>query len=238
MTKSPSATQEIPVITVDGPSGVGKGAVCTALAQAYGWHLLDSGAVYRAIALVADRANVDPADEAGLLALCSSVDLQFLPTSEGVSVCIDGEVVDEALRSESVSQMASKVASVPAVRRALLARQHGFRQLPGLIADGRDMGTVVFPDAKAKIFLTASPEQRAQRRYKQLKGKGEEVILDRLFSDILERDKRDRERVVSPTVPAPDAIVIDSTDVPLDEVIAQAMAYVEEKISMVADPKA
>lgn len=221
-----------PVITVDGPSGVGKGAVCTALAKALGWHLLDSGAVYRAIGWVAQHRQVDPHDEDALVALCQSVDLRFEPSPEGVSVLIDGQKVDDELRSEVASQMASKVAAIPAVRKALLALQHDFRRMPGLVADGRDMGTVVFPDAVAKIFLTASAEERAQRRYKQLKEKGEHVIFAKLFSDITERDQRDRDRAVSPTVPASDAKVIDSTDMPLETVISEVMAFVEAQCGL------
>ncbi len=227
------ARTSVPVITVDGPSGVGKGAVSAALAKTLGWHLLDSGAVYRAIGWVAQHRHVDPEDEKALVSLCQSVDLRFEPSAEGVCVYIDGQQVEDELRSEATSQMASKVAAIPAVRHALLALQHDFRQMPGLIADGRDMGTVVFPDAVAKIFLTASPQERAQRRYKQLKEKGEHVIFDRLFSDITERDQRDRDRAVSPTVPASDAKVIDSTDMSLDAVIASVMAFVEDRCAEV-----
>ncbi len=221
----------IPVITIDGPSGVGKGAISAALADALGWHLLDSGAVYRAVALVAFEQGIDPADEDQLTAVCQGVDLRFESSeSGGIAVLIDGASVEDRLRAEPVSQMASKVAAIPSVRRALLDLQHGFRQPPGLIADGRDMGTVVFPDAVAKIFLTASAHERATRRFKQLKEKGEDVIFDRLFRDIDERDRRDRERAVSPTVPAADAKVIDSTDMSLDQVIAEATGFVESKL--------
>ncbi len=222
----------IPVITIDGPSGVGKGAISAALADALGWHLLDSGAVYRAVALVAFEQGVDPADEHQLVDICQGVNLEFQSSDSGIAVLIDGDLVDEKLRTESVSQMASKVAAIPSVRRALLDLQYSFREPPGLIADGRDMGTVVFPDAVAKIFLTASAHERATRRFKQLKEKGEDVIFDRLFSDIDERDRRDRERAVSPTVPAADAKVIDSTDMNLEQVIAQAKAYVESKLGI------
>ena len=221
-----------PVITIDGPSGVGKGAVSAALAKDLGWHLLDSGAVYRALALYAYRLGIDSADETGLVTAAAQMDLNFLASSAGISVLINGEPVDEALRSEPVSQMASKVAAIPAVRAALLAMQYQLRQSPGLIADGRDMGTVVFPDAKAKIFLTASPRERALRRFKQLKDKGEDVIFDGLFRDITERDKRDRERAVSPTVPADDALVIDSTGMALEEVITKSKAFVAERIAV------
>lgn len=220
----------IPVIAIDGPSGVGKGALSAALAKHLGWHLLDSGAVYRAVALAAHRAGVASDDETGLVAICHSLELGFKASDTGISVLIDQQPVDEDLRSEPVSQMASKVASIPAVRQALMSLQHTFREWPGLIADGRDMGTVVFPDAIAKIFLTASAEERAHRRFKQLKDKGDDVIFDRLFSDITERDRRDRERAVSPTVPASDAKIIDSTDMSLEVVVAEAKAFVAEKL--------
>lgn len=222
----------VPVITIDGPSGVGKGALSAALADALGWHLLDSGAVYRAVALVAFEQGIDPADEFRLAAVCDEVDLRFQSGDSGIAVTIDGVSVEEKLRTEPVSQMASKVAAIPSVRRALLDLQYSFRQLPGLIADGRDMGTVVFPDAVAKVFLTASAFERATRRFKQLKAKGEDVIFDRLFSDIDERDRRDRERAVSPTLPAADAKVIDSTGMSLDQAIAEATAYVESRLGI------
>jgi len=222
-------TSSAPVIAIDGPSGVGKGAVSAALAGSLGWHLLDSGAVYRAVALAAEDRGLGAENAEPLVALCGNLDLHFRAHSGGISVLVDGAVVDDRLRSEAVSRTASKVAAIPQVRHALLALQRSFRQPPGLIADGRDMGTVVFPDAQLKIFLTASPEERANRRYKQLKDKGEDVILERLFSDIAERDRRDRERSVSPTVPADDAIVIDSTSMSLDAVIERAMAHVEAK---------
>ncbi|HEY7906052.1 MAG TPA: (d)CMP kinase [Wenzhouxiangella sp.] len=222
-----------PVITIDGPSGVGKGAISAALADTLGWHLLDSGAVYRAVALVASERGIDPTDERQLVAVCEGMDLQFQSSDSGIAVLIDGAAVEERLRTEQVSQMASKVAAIPSVRRALLDLQYSFRQPPGLIADGRDMGTVVFPDAVAKIFLTASAHERATRRFKQLKEKGEDVIFDRLLSDIDERDRRDRERTVSPTVPAADAKVIDSTDMNLNQVIVQATAYVESRLGMI-----
>lgn len=222
----------IPVITIDGPSGVGKGAVSAALADALGWHLLDSGAVYRAVAWVALNRDIEATDEAQLVAACEDMDLKFESSGSDIVVLIDGVSVGDQLRSEPVGQMASKVAAIPAVRRALLDLQYDFRQSPGLIADGRDMGTVVFPDAQAKIFLTASAHERATRRFKQLKEKGEDVIFDSLFSEIAERDRRDRERAVSPTVPADDAKVIDSTDMSLEQVISESQAYVESKLGV------
>lgn len=216
-------TGEPPVLTIDGPSGAGKGAVSARVAEALGWHLLDSGAVYRAVALAAIDGGVDADDEAALVALCRKLDLDFRAGEDGIEVLLDGRPVGERLRSEQVSRAASQVASQPAVRRALLGLQRRFRRAPGLVADGRDMGTVVFPDAPIKVFLDAGVEERARRRYKQLKEKGESVKFSRLFHDLAERDRRDRERAVSPTVPAPDAVVIDSTELALDEVVGKLL---------------
>lgn len=212
-----------PVITIDGPSGAGKGAVSARVATRLGWHVLDSGAVYRALALAALEQGVDPGDRAGLVALAAGLELDFAPGEDGIRVLLDGSRVDERLRSEAVSEAASRVAAIPEVRTALLALQRSYRRPPGLVADGRDMGTVVFPDAPVKIFLEASVEERARRRYKQLKEKGENVIFLRLFRDLEARDRRDRERDVSPTVAAPDALVVDSTSLDLDEVVARVM---------------
>ncbi|NEZ03478.1 (d)CMP kinase [Wenzhouxiangella sp. XN201] len=223
-------TGEPPVLTIDGPSGAGKGAVSAAVAERLGWHLLDSGAVYRAVALAALDRGVDAGDEAGLVALCEGLDLRFEPGKDGIAVLLDGVPVDQRLRSEAVSLMASQVASQPEVRRALLGLQRQFRQLPGLVADGRDMGTVVFADAPVKVFLDASVEERAHRRHKQLKEKGESVKFSRLFRDLAERDRRDRERAVSPTVPADDAVVVDSTELALDEVVQRLLGLVEERL--------
>jgi len=217
---------KIPVLTIDGPSGAGKGAVSARVAEKLGWHLLDSGAVYRAVALAAIDRGVDPEDEAALVALCRGLDLEFRAADDGIEVLLDGRPVGGKLRSEAVSAAASRVASQPAVRAALLGLQRRFRRAPGLVADGRDMGTVVFADAPIKVFLDASVEERAQRRHKQLKEKGESVKFSRLFHDLAERDRRDRERAVSPTVPAPDAVVIDSTELSLDEVVGKLLDLV------------
>ncbi|NBB93111.1 MAG: (d)CMP kinase [Gammaproteobacteria bacterium] len=219
-----------PVLTIDGPSGAGKGAVSAVVAERLGWHLLDSGAVYRAVALAAIDREVDPGDDDALTRLCADLDLTFEPGADGISVVLDGRPVDERLRSEAVSIMASKVASRPPVRRALLGLQRSFRQPPGLVADGRDMGTVVFEDAPVKVFLDASVEVRARRRHKQLKEKGESVKFSRLFRDLAERDRRDRDRAVSPTVPAADAVVIDSTELTLDEVVGRLLDLVEARL--------
>ncbi|RFF30909.1 (d)CMP kinase [Wenzhouxiangella sediminis] len=218
----------VPVLTIDGPSGAGKGAVSAIVAERLGWHLLDSGAVYRAVALAALDRRVDPEDDLALVSLCENLDLQFQSSEDGIAVLLEGRPVDERLRSEAVSVMASRVASRPAVRRALLGLQQQFRRPPGLVADGRDMGTVVFPDAPVKVFLDASVEERARRRHKQLKEKGESVKFSRLFHDLAERDRRDRERAVSPTVPAPDAAVIDSTELTLEQVVERILDLAAE----------
>lgn len=227
MTESPDNTA--PILTIDGPSGAGKGAVSAIVADRLGWHLLDSGAVYRAVALAAIKGGVDPEDDAALVALCENLDLRFRSGEDGIAVFLDGNAVDERLRSEEASVMASRVASRPPVRRALLGLQREFRRFPGLVADGRDMGTVVFPDATVKVFLDASVAERARRRHKQLKEKGESVKFSRLFHDLAERDRRDRERAVSPTVPAPDAVVLDSTELALEQVVERILDMVAER---------
>ena len=216
--------RSVPVLTIDGPSGAGKGTVSARVAEVLGWHLLDSGAVYRAVALSAvdhglSPDQLDEDDRAQLIELSRNLKLEFRAGSDGIDVVLDDEVVNDRLRSEPVSVMASKSAAIPEVRAALLELQRDCRKAPGLVADGRDMGTVVFPDAAIKVFLDASVEERAQRRYKQLIDKGESVILARLFRDMQARDRRDRERAVAPTVPAADAVVIDSTNLTLDQVV-------------------
>jgi len=220
-----------PVLTIDGPSGVGKGAVSHALARALGWHVLDSGAVYRALTLAALERSI-AIDEVGpLVELCRELDLDFEVADQGIEVRLDGRRVGPRLRGERLSQLTSRVAAHPEVRRALLDLQRSYRRAPGLIADGRDMGTVVFADAPLKVFLDASVEERARRRYKQLKEKGESVTFSRLFRALEERDRRDRERAVSPTLPAPDAMIIDSTSLSLDEVVALVLDAVDRRIS-------
>ncbi len=230
MTKESSGIEgDAPVLTIDGPSGAGKGAVSARVADTMGWHLLDSGAVYRAVALAALDAGVDADDEAAVVALCQGLDLEFVAGEDGISVLLAGRPVDQRLRTEEVSVMASRIAALPEVRRALLELQRRFRRSPGLVADGRDMGTVVFQDAPIKVFLEASVEERANRRYKQLKEKGESVKFLRLFRDLEERDRRDRERAVSPTVPADDAVVIDSTDMGLNDVVEKVLELVRQR---------
>jgi len=228
MTDAPD--NSAPVLTIDGPSGAGKGAVSANVADRLGWHVLDSGAVYRAVALAALDAGVNAEDQTGLVALCDDLPLAFRPGHDGIDVLLAGESADERLRSEPVSRMASRVAAQPAVRRALLDLQRAFRRPPGLVADGRDMGSVVFPDAPLKVFLNASVEERARRRYKQLKQKGENVKFSRLFHDLEERDRRDRERSVSPTLPADDAVVVDSTGLTLEAVIDRVIGLVADRL--------
>ncbi|GAB4176866.1 MAG: (d)CMP kinase [Wenzhouxiangellaceae bacterium] len=218
-----------PVLAIDGPSGAGKGAVSAQLARRLGWHLLDSGAVYRALALRSLQAGIDGRDEAALVDLARNLALEFKPGVDGIEVCLAGAPVGSELRSEAVSLRASEVAAIPAVRAALLDEQRSRRQPPGLVADGRDMGTIVFPDAGLKIFLDADLRERARRRFKQLKQKGKHVTFDRLYQDMLERDRRDRERAVAPTVPAPDAIVVDSTEMSLSEVVDRIEKLARER---------
>ena len=211
----------VPVITIDGPGGSGKGTIAMRLAESLGWHFLDSGALYRLVAVAAMDRGIDDADGAALAATARGLDVQFGLSEEGMVILLDGNYITGRLRSEAVSAMASRVAALPAVRAALVQRQRAFRQPPGLVADGRDMGTVIFPDARLKIFLTASAEARAERRYKQLKEKGENVNLPRLFREIKKRDERDSSRAVSPLRPADDAHVIDSTEMTINEVLEE-----------------
>ncbi|MBL36973.1 MAG: cytidylate kinase [Xanthomonadales bacterium] len=218
-----------PVLTIDGPSGAGKGAVSAAVARRLGWNALDSGAVYRSVALAALERGVAADDEQALVELTRNVDLTFRAGSDGIGVFLGDREVGGSLRTEEVSVMASRVAAIPAVRAALLELQRAYRVMPGLVADGRDMGTIVFPDAELKVFLEASVEERAKRRYNQLKEKGESVILSRLFRDMQARDRRDRERSVAPTVPAADAAVVDSTHLSLDEVIGHVVGLARER---------
>ncbi|WP_410015902.1 (d)CMP kinase [Sodalis sp. C49] len=218
-------TAVVPVITIDGPSGAGKGTLCKALAEALGWHLLDSGAIYRVLALAALHHQVDINAEEALVPLAAHLDVRFKVQAGELEIILEGEDVSGEIRNEEVGNTASKIAAFPRVREALLRRQRAFREAPGLIADGRDMGTVVFAEAPVKIFLDASSEERAHRRMRQLQEKGFSVNFERLLSEIKERDERDRNRPVAPLVPASDALVLDSTRMTIDEVIAQALAH-------------
>ncbi|HIF9143027.1 TPA: (d)CMP kinase [Photobacterium damselae] len=219
-----------PVITVDGPSGAGKGTLCMLLAEKLGWNLLDSGAIYRVLALAAIHHDVDLESEDALVPLAANLDVQFVAEGELVKVILEGEDVSNTLRTEKVGNTASKVAALPRVREALLRRQRAFSEAPGLVADGRDMGTVVFPSAEVKIFLDASAEERANRRMNQLQKKGLDVNFDSLLSEIQERDYRDRNRAVAPLRPAEDALIIDSTELTIEEVLAQVVAFAESKL--------
>lgn len=215
-----------PVIAVDGPGGSGKGTVTQMLARQLGWHLLDSGALYRLTALAATRQNVSLDDEAALVRVAASLDVAFEPTPEGepVKVILAGEDVTSAIRTETCGNNASRIAVMQPVRDALLQRQRDFQKAPGLVADGRDMGTVVFPDAPVKIFLTASAEERARRRFSQLKAAGDDVSIDALLEEIRVRDERDMNRSAAPLKPADDAQVIDSTGLSIQEVLDRCMA--------------
>jgi cytidylate kinase len=206
------------VIAIDGPSGSGKGTLAESLARRLGWRLLDSGALYRIVALAAAQRDVDLDDGAALADMARDLDIEFRPGDGGVVVQLDEQDVTLQIRAESVSATASRVAALPAVRKALLERQRGLRREPGLVADGRDMGTVVFPDAQLKVFLEASPEERAARRHKQLIDKGLGGSLRALLVAIRERDARDQQRTESPLVAAQDAVIIDSTALDIDAV--------------------
>lgn len=221
-------TAPAPVITIDGPSGAGKGTLCKAMAEALQWHLLDSGAIYRVLALAALHHQVDVTSEDALVPLAAHLDVRFVASNGNLEVILEGENVSAEIRTQEVANAASQVAAFPRVREALLRRQRAFREAPGLIADGRDMGTVVFPDAPVKIFLDASSEERAHRRMLQLQEKGFSVNFERLLAEIKERDDRDRNRAVAPLMPAADALVLDSTSMSIDEVIKQALTYAQK----------
>lgn len=216
------------ILTIDGPSGVGKGTVARVMAQKLGWHLLDSGAIYRAFALSVDAIGVDVRDEKALEKIAHTLDLEFKTEqdSELVSVFLKGKDISKTLRTEQIGEMASKVASISVVRSALLKRQQAFAQTPGLVADGRDMGTVVFAQAPFKVFLTANAQARAQRRLRQLQNQGSTGIISKILADVVARDARDSSRKNSPLKPAKDALIIDTTELSIDEVIAQVSTLV------------
>ncbi len=222
----------IPVITIDGPSGSGKGTISRLVAERLGWHLLDSGAIYRVLGLAAERAGLTAQQPAELAALARGLELRF----EGERVLLEGEDVSRLIRTEAAGNAASKVAALPQVRSALLEWQRACARPPGLVADGRDMGTVVFPDAAVKIFLTASAQERALRRYKQLKEKGLDANLARLVAEIQERDDRDQNRSVAPLKAPAAALEIESTSLSIDEVLKRVLARVYETYPGLAAP--
>ena len=220
-------TAKAPVLTVDGPSGSGKGTISQILATKLGYHLLDSGALYRLTALSVIKNDIDITDVDAVSKAALELDVVFEPqVNSEQKVLLKGEDVGVQLRLDETSAMASQVAAIPEVRDALLVRQKQFRQEPGLVADGRDMGTVVFTDAEHKVFLTASPEIRAERRHKQLIEKGVDANISHLLKSIIDRDERDRTRTVAPLVPAEGAVVIDSSDLTIDEVVQQTLDFI------------
>jgi CMP/dCMP kinase len=222
----------VPVMTIDGPSGSGKGTVSRAAARALGWGLLDSGALYRLVALAGRQAGISLEDAAGLAGLALGLDIKFESDSAGEEVVwLAGQAVTRAIRTEQAGNDASKVAAFPAVRSALLERQRRFAAPPGLVADGRDMGTVVFPQAEVKIFLTASAAERAQRRHKQLKEKGVAATLAALSLEIAERDLRDTNRAISPLVASADAVLLDTTGMSIDAVVERVLRIAHERLS-------
>ncbi|MDD5215902.1 MAG: (d)CMP kinase [Methylococcales bacterium] len=213
------------VLTIDGPSGAGKGTVSRLVAGELGWNYLDSGAIYRALALEITEKDIEHGSIDDIVEAALAMDLHF-ECGEDRAVLLNGQDITDLLGLESTGNTASKIASIPEVRAALLQKQHDFLQAPGLVADGRDMGTVVFPDAKFKVFLTASAEERAQRRYKQLKLKGIDANLAVITADIQERDQRDSERQISPLVPAADAVYIDSSTMSIQDVVKEVLSLV------------
>ena len=214
----------VPVVAIDGPAASGKGTIAQRVATASGFHYLDSGALYRLVARKVLDTATDPDAEAPVAALASALDIRFAASR----VMLDGRDVTDALRDESVSAIASRVAVHPAVRAALLSRQRGFRQPPGLVADGRDMGTVVFPDARVKVFVTASADERAKRRWLQLRGSGIDVNIQSLLRDIQDRDARDRARAVAPLVAADGALILDTTDMTIEAAVAAVRARMRD----------
>lgn len=222
---------QAPVIAIDGPSGSGKGTIASLLAKKLGWSLLDSGALYRLLAFAARNHGVDLTNEEALKLLAAHLDVQFVAAANGQPqrIILEGEEVTDAIRNEQIGAGASQVAALGAVRDALLQRQRAFQEMPGLVADGRDMGTVVFPDAPLKIFLTASAEERARRRYLQLKAKGDDVNLASLLDEIRLRDERDTQRTVAPLKPAVDAIQLDSTELSIEQVLERILSEVANR---------
>lgn len=223
--------QTIPVITVDGPSGTGKGTASMIIANRLGWHYLDSGSLYRLLALAAKQQELSYDDDSSLTELATSLDVEFNMDSDKnkKSVLLMGKDITDAIRTEEISRISSIISSSSGVRAALVTRQKAFLQPPGLVTDGRDMGTVIFPDAPLKLFMTASAEIRAQRRLNQLKNKGFDGNLDAILSDLNARDRRDRERTVSPLIAADDAVLIDTSDLSIDDVISKIWTLIVER---------
>ena len=219
----------IPVLTIDGPSGVGKGTVANIVAAELNWHILDSGAIYRAFALAASKRDIQIDNTGQLLELASNLDLRFSPDSANnvLGVFLDNQEVSSELRTEETAELASKFAMIGPLRESLLKRQQDFRKLPGLVADGRDMGTVVFKDAPYKVFLTANVEERAKRRLKQLHLRGITGNISHTLEDVRKRDERDASRKHSPLRPSKDALIIDTSDLTVDEVVTKVMAIVK-----------
>ena len=212
-----------PVLTIDGPSGAGKGTISRIIARRMGWHYLDSGALYRAVGVAASWADIDTSDASALVRCTFDTHVQFVEQGDAMRVMVNGTDATDELRLETTGALASAIAAIPEVRAALKERQRAFRELPGLVADGRDMGTVIFPDASYKVFLTASAEERAERRHKQLKDKGVSVNFDDLLREIMARDARDAQRTVAPLKPADDAVLIDTTGIGIEDVVARVM---------------
>lgn len=229
-----AANSKAQVICLDGPSGVGKGTICLAVAKRLGWHILDSGSLYRITALQVSRkfpeTEVVDIDESQLVEIAENLNVSYKEEAGELAIILDGQEISSLIRNEKIGDIASKVAAIPVIREALLARQRAFLQPPGLIADGRDMGTVVFPDSTLKIFMTASAEERAQRRYKQLKDKGIDVNLASLVEELRQRDERDMNRKTAPLKPASDAIIIDTTTLDIEQVTNEVMQWVEQRI--------
>jgi cytidylate kinase len=223
-----SHVSAVPVLTIDGPSGSGKGTVSARVAEALGWHLLDSGALYRAVGYAAGMADLDLSDEEAMTRCARSTRIQFRAGADGSAarVIVNGYDATDELRTETAGGAASAIAAMPPVRAALVSLQLGFRKAPGLVADGRDMGTVIFPDAAFKVFLTASAAERAKRRCKQLKDKGLAVTLGDLQREIEARDARDASRVVAPLKPAEDAVLVDTTGMGIAQVVAKVLSVV------------
>jgi CMP/dCMP kinase len=219
-----------PVITIDGPSGTGKGTICRLAAKTLGWHCFDSGAIYRILAYAALAIDMDLQDEIKLQDLAASLDVQFQEKDDHTQILFGAEDITLAIRTEQCSSAASKIAALPGIRQALLKRQRAFRQWPGLVTDGRDMGTIIFPDASIKFFLSASAEERAQRRFNQLKKQGIHANLAEIFRDLLQRDARDQERNTAPLIPADDALLIDTTKLTVTEVFDCVMQNIKVKL--------